>query len=529
LYPTVQATKDYADALVVGLLNDRGSWDASTNLFPTTGGSGLSGAIRKGDMWFVSVDGILAGKNVTIGDSFRALVNIPGQTATNWSVLESNIGYVPENVSNKSDSYTLSSSTTYASTKSVVDGLATKQNTLTNPITGTGTNNQIAAFTGTNTITSLSIATYPSLTELSYVKGVTSAVQPQLNSKISFSAATVYSFPSITGSNTIGTSKLFTDSNGFVKYSDNGGAETAYVGFNVYNTMSPYASYFEGGSGTNTKGVGLGTTSNVPFIQGTLDDFSNTAPLSISGGGSDTYYGSYADNGSGAKHQFTGSLYSNSNIMSAKILAGTISDNGNIGRFAGTVDVNKIQLNTTPATASGTPPLLTWNNTTKDVESVPYATFAPIASPTFTGTPTAPTATVGTNTTQIATTAFVIENTKQEVLSYACSDETTNLTVGTLVTFRMPFGFTLTSVRASVNTAPTVSSIIVDVKEGGASIFSTLLSIDATEKTSITAATPAVISDTSLADDAEITISTTQIGSGVAGAGLKITLIGTRT
>jgi hypothetical protein len=32
---------------------------------------------------------------------------------------------------------------------------------------------------------------------------------------------------------------------------------------------------------------------------------------------------------------------------------------------------------------------------------------APIASPTFTGTPTAPTASVGTNTTQVATTAFV--------------------------------------------------------------------------------------------------------------------------
>jgi hypothetical protein len=33
--------------------------------------------------------------------------------------------------------------------------------------------------------------------------------------------------------------------------------------------------------------------------------------------------------------------------------------------------------------------------------------FAPKASPTFTGTPLAPTATAGTNTTQIATTAFV--------------------------------------------------------------------------------------------------------------------------
>ena len=34
-------------------------------------------------------------------------------------------------------------------------------------------------------------------------------------------------------------------------------------------------------------------------------------------------------------------------------------------------------------------------------------TYAPIASPTFTGTPEAPTAVTGTNTTQIATTAFV--------------------------------------------------------------------------------------------------------------------------
>jgi hypothetical protein len=35
---------------------------------------------------------------------------------------------------------------------------------------------------------------------------------------------------------------------------------------------------------------------------------------------------------------------------------------------------------------------------------------APISSPAFTGTPTAPTAVTGTNTTQIATTAFVLAN-----------------------------------------------------------------------------------------------------------------------
>ncbi len=36
-----------------------------------------------------------------------------------------------------------------------------------------------------------------------------------------------------------------------------------------------------------------------------------------------------------------------------------------------------------------------------------HSTYAPLASPTLTGTPAAPTATAGTNTTQLATTAFV--------------------------------------------------------------------------------------------------------------------------
>ena len=43
---------------------------------------------------------------------------------------QNTIGYTPENSSNKSDSYTASSSTTYASTKALVDGLATKQKKL---------------------------------------------------------------------------------------------------------------------------------------------------------------------------------------------------------------------------------------------------------------------------------------------------------------------------------------------------------------------------------------------------------------
>ena len=114
-------------------------------------------------------------------------------------------------------------------------------------------------------------------------------------------------------------------------------------------------------------------------------------------------------------------------------------------------------------------------------------------------------------------------------LVIACSDETTNLTTGTAkVTFRMPYAMTLSSVRSSVNTAPTGSTLIVDINEAGTTVLSTKLSIDASEKTSTTAASAAVISDSAIADDAEITIDIDQIGSTIAGKGLKVALIGTR-
>jgi hypothetical protein len=48
---------------------------------------------------------------------------------------------------------------------------------------GTGSANQIAYWAGTNTVAGLTTVTYPSLTELSYVKGVTSAIQTQLGNK----------------------------------------------------------------------------------------------------------------------------------------------------------------------------------------------------------------------------------------------------------------------------------------------------------------------------------------------------------
>lgn len=113
---------------------------------------------------------------------------------------------------------------------------------------------------------------------------------------------------------------------------------------------------------------------------------------------------------------------------------------------------------------------------------------------------------------------------------FACSPEAEDVVAVTgAFTVRAPFAFAITEVRASVNTAPTGGPITVDINESGSTILSTKLTIDAGEKTSVTAATPAVISDANIADDAEITIDIDGVGPTIAGQGLKLWIIGVRS
>ena len=81
--------------ITAGLLDDRGNYDASGNVWPSEGGSGTNGEILKGDLWIVSVTGTLGGKVVEVGDNVRALTDNPGQTASNWSILSTGLGFVP--------------------------------------------------------------------------------------------------------------------------------------------------------------------------------------------------------------------------------------------------------------------------------------------------------------------------------------------------------------------------------------------------------------------------------------------------
>ncbi len=112
---------------------------------------------------------------------------------------------------------------------------------------------------------------------------------------------------------------------------------------------------------------------------------------------------------------------------------------------------------------------------------------------------------------------------RYDVWMVAISDESTAITTGNAkVTFRAPYAATVTAVRASLNTASSSGTPAFDINESNTTIFSTTLTVDQDELTSTTAATPAVISDTAIADDAEIKIDIDTAGTGAKGAKVYI-------
>jgi hypothetical protein len=109
-------------------------------------------------------------------------------------------------------------------------------------------------------------------------------------------------------------------------------------------------------------------------------------------------------------------------------------------------------------------------------------------------------------------------------MGLAVSDETTALTGSTttpLGTFHAQNAGTWSEILIGVTTAPTGSTLTCDVHKNGTTIFSTKPTIDAGEKTSVTAATAAVLSTTTYAKGDLIELFCDSVGATVAGTGLK--------
>lgn len=88
--------KAYVDGLIDNTLKPAEAYNPTiTSLFPTTyGGS----SIKKGDTFRISAAGVVNGVNVDAEDLLIANVNTPGQTVSNWQILESNREQATESV-----------------------------------------------------------------------------------------------------------------------------------------------------------------------------------------------------------------------------------------------------------------------------------------------------------------------------------------------------------------------------------------------------------------------------------------------
>lgn len=107
------------------------------------------------------------------------------------------------------------------------------------------------------------------------------------------------------------------------------------------------------------------------------------------------------------------------------------------------------------------------------------------------------------------------------------ADETTTITAGTSrYVLRAPYNFEVTEIRAGLTAASSSGVVTVNVKANGVSIFSTKLTIDASEKTSMSAAVPAVVANALILNDAEIAFDIDTAGTGAKG--LKVWLVGRR-
>ena len=123
---------------------------------------------------------------------------------------------------------------------------------------------------------------------------------------------------------------------------------------------------------------------------------------------------------------------------------------------------------------------------------------------------------------------------KIEYIAVALGDESTVLAAASttvpVTTFHMPYAFTLTDVKVGCTVAGTGAALVtIDVHEAGTTVLSTKVTVDATEKTSGTAATPPVVSDSTLAVDSLIEVFVDLVDTDNVAAGVKVYLIGYQT
>lgn len=280
-----------------------------------------------------------------------------------------------------------------------------------------------------------------------------------------------------------------------------------YAGANVSITK---AKYFYGNSTVNTN-----INSILTFANSTL-----TANLSLVG----LKIGNSTVNSIGV--YIGANVVANTSTLRFGATASNTTVNSSTVMVGANVIVNSTTVSLGAETRANSTTIVVGNSTTNATVNSTSIYFTNSTSNTIVKLP---------NTVQYAATNMYLHangnwNTPEEHMIIDVSrDETTSITTGTnKYVFYAPYAMTLTKIpKATLTTNSTSGSVTLDINESGVSLFSTLLTIDVNEATSVTAAVPAVLSDTTIADNAQVTIDIN--GAGTGAKGLKVTLYYKRT
>ena len=291
VYPAAGIALSTGSAWGTSITDNSANWNtAYTNRITsltTTGSSGAStltsNVLNIPNYTLAGLGGQASSTNLTslagltyVSDSFVKM------TASGTFTLDTNTYYLNSNpssfiaLSSAITGYTVGTNTALVSTDTLNAALGKLQGQVSaRQATLSGTINTIAYWDSATSIASLAVATYPSLTELSYVKGVTSAIQTQLNAK----QGTI----TLTTTGTSGAATLISGTLNIPQYSGGGGMA---IGSSITSATAGSV-LFAGASGvlaqnnanffwddTNNR-LGLGTTSPSSTIDVSGNNSSN--------------------------------------------------------------------------------------------------------------------------------------------------------------------------------------------------------------------------------------------------------------
>lgn len=405
---------------------------------------------------------------------------------------------------------------------------------------------QILATDGSKNLVSLDTATYPTLAQLAFVKGVTSAIQTQLDSKqstgsyitglsgdatasgpgsVTLTLATVNSNVGTFGSAT--QAVVFTvNAKGLITAASATTITPAIgsitgLGTNVATFLTTPSSANLAAALTDKTGTGVAVFATSPtLVTPTLGvatatsingltittstgalTIANSKTLTVNNtitlAGTDSTVMTFPSSSATIARTDAGQTFTGVQVFTSPKIITDISDtNGN--------EIFKIT-----ATASA-------------VNEITVANAAAGGTPTFSST--------GSDTNidlKLQGKGTGIVKGTRHFFQIRLKDSTTNLATGTSLggDFRISptHAITIKAVGAYVDTAATGGTLLtIDINEAGTTILSTKITLDASEKTSTTAATAAVISDSAIAADAVITFDIDAVGNTTPGTGLVV-------